>query len=82
MSTQRAVKGIAQMAGFYVECPRCHDLLTDPRSGSQLIGRDSIDRFRGDLPAEVARKSGVVVDCFGCGSRVQIPATVVRAVGT
>lgn len=75
----KAVRGLARAAGYYVECPRCGSLLTDPRSGSQLIGLDTIDALIGDLPREVAHKSGVVATCFECLSRVIIPAAVVRA---
>ena len=75
----KAVRGVASAAAFYVECPRCHDLVTDPCTGSQMVGRDTIDALRGDLPVETIRRSGVVATCHGCLSRVQIPASVVRA---
>ena len=71
--------GTASIAAYYVSCPRpdCETPLSDPSTGSFLIGRDSVDAFRRIEPTLTA-KGQIIVKCDGCGVRFVLPAAVSR----
>lgn len=69
--------GAAAVAAYYVSCPHCEAALMDPGTGSYMIGRDSVESFRRTSPALTA-KGQVVVECFDCGTRFALPASVSR----
>lgn len=69
--------GHACVTAYYVTCPHCSVPLTDPRTGSHMIGRDSVEAFAGLAPTPTA-KGQIVVACFDCGERYALPAAVSR----
>lgn len=72
--------GRSSVSAYYVSCPHCDYTLTDPRTGSHVIGPDSVDTFRKAAPTSIA-KGQIVVTCFGCDAQYVLPAVVARLAG-
>lgn len=57
-------------ASFYMECPSCGEGVLCPRTGSYMIGRDSVDAWRRYLaPGRAACQ---------CGYEFKLPAAVAK----
>ena len=69
--------GRASVTAYFVSCPHCEWALTDPRTGSHMIGRDSVEAFRRSAPTLTA-KGQIVVTCFGCDASFVLPAVLSR----
>lgn len=66
----------AYVETYVVPCPACDSPLCDPRTASQVVGRDSVDAL-----AAIGRQRGYptgVVECFECGTLFRLPAAVRR----
>lgn len=66
---------VVNIAAYYVSCPHCGYDLIDPGTGSFLIGRDSVDAFKGAIA--LTAKNQLRIVCHGCGETYLLPAPVV-----
>lgn len=64
------------VAAYYIGCPHCHEALKDPRTGSYMIGVDSVDAFR-----KAGMRLSGIVPCQDCGGLIRLPAPVLRLAG-
>lgn len=61
-------RAILVPATFYVDCPKCHEGMTEPRSGSYAWATDDLYRVHHE-----ALIQPFVCDTPGCQVTVQIP---------